>query len=407
MEKIKNLSLSGRLKKIFAALTAAGITLASTGCGIEGKNDDVANNHLEFIDEQTLPSNETTLSSASTSVETTTTLKPFDKNSGRIKHFDDGTSVVSDYVETSYESDLAMSDTTSTTAKTTDIIADTNKNDNTTKTSKSTTAKPVTTTVKITTKPATKTSVDTTKATTKPTTAKTTEKTTKPTTKTTTITTKATTPKPTTTVTTTTTEAVTEPVVQGGDRLCINGYYIEDIGNDYVAYMYFQENLYNELTWKYNCPGILEVDVGYGNTTLGRELSFLIYSCNYKHIYGDSLNFAYFDFNSDTINNSKYFLCNAERIQEFFETKIDLSQYCIDENDRIFLHNASKAYREGWFDSFINDNINNIPDNAGVYAILYSFDCGTHLSYDDVNNKLDDMITNYVPEDILGFSYTK
>lgn len=395
MTKNEKKDILKKLKK--AALVASSVVTGLTvgGCEVSNKKDEaVANNNIVFIDEQT-----DATTSTIESTETTTTFKPINTDIHRRKYVDgNDSSSDTEYVETSYENDLITSSTTVTSTK--------NSNDNVV-------IDDNTTTSKTTTRPASKTSPNTDKTTTNTTkTTKTTHKTTKTTSDTTKTTTSKTTTRPTTskttTTVTTTTEAVTEPPVQqDGDRLCVNGYYIQDISNDYVAYMYFQEHLHNELIWKYNCPGIFEADLGYGNTTLSRELSFLIYSCNYKYIYGDSLNFAYFDFDSDALNNSKYFLCNFQDIQDFFEADTKPYQYCIDENDRIFLYNAYNAYKEGWFDSFINDNINNIPDNAGVYAILYSLDHGVHLSYDDVNNKLDNMITNYVPEDILGFSYTK
>lgn len=290
MSNVKNLNLK-KIKESLAMVSAGVITLASTGCGFEGKkNDDVANSPIGYIDEQTLPANETTLSTASSSVETTTTLKPFDKNSGRIKHFDDGTSVVSDYVETSYEDELTTTGTTYTTVKGTNVVTE-KKNEDTTKTSKSTTVKPITTTVKIT-----KTSANTTKTTVD--TAKTTNttKTTKPTTKATTSTTKATTPKPTTTVTTTTTEAVTEPPVQ-------QDYNINDICYSADAFRYFGDSLVNEL--KTDSNGTYYNLVGFKGvyTDLRVEGYYLLALLNYGAVNDDVICDVFNEFDKSKINS--------------------------------------------------------------------------------------------------------
>lgn len=348
MGKVKNLCL----KKGLAIISTAFIAFTGTGCSIGGKkNDDGKNNSIVSIDEQT----ETVLST----IETTTTLKPFDKNSGCINHFDDDTSVVSDYVQTSYESDLTVSDITSTTAKSTDIIAEANKNDNTAKTSKSTIVKPTTTNVRITD--------GTTKIV---------------------NTTNAATPKPTTTVTTTTTEAVTEaPVSYSYDLYGIsNG--IDTFGN-------YSHYLYNDLISNsgYN-DCFLSIDLGYGESFMGPECKLILQSLNYDNISDDVLDWNFTDYSLESLYDYKTFIYNFKYVLDQLNGDIDYAKYTLNTNVGNFLNEADQTYRDGSFDNFMIDKIVNgnvgqdILSNPGAMAILYSYDKGKYLDFNSVDYML-------------------
>lgn len=397
MGKVKNI----QLKELLAMLSAGVITLAGTGCSIGGKkNDDGKNNSIVSIDEQT----ETVLST----IETTTTLKPFDKNSGCINHFDDDTSVVSDYVQTSYESDLTVSDITSTTAKSTDIIAEANKNDNTAKTSKSTIVKPTTTNVRIT-----KTSANTTKTTVDTTRTTNTTKTTKPTTKTTTITTNAATPKPTTTVTTTTTEAVTEPVVTEPEEVDCDIYDLNNIGISKKCFKLYGGSLRSYIVVNRPSDAFVTIDIGYGSTAMAYECYLILQSLNNICCDNEYINVEiYKKIDADYLNNCKYFMYNFKDVQDVLECDIDYAYYTINKTVGNYLNDADQAYRDGRFDDFMNDTIlsgnvsPDVLDNPGAMAILYSYDKGQYLNYDDVDSKLN-VVVNHINEQAFGYGYSK
>lgn len=390
-----------RRKYVFEKLKRAALVAASAvtgltvgGCEVSNKKDEaVANNNIVFIDEQT-----DATTSTIESTETTTTFKPINTDIHRRKYVDgNDSSSDTEYVETSYENDLITSSTTVTSTK--------NSNDNVV-------INDNTTTSKTTTRPASKTSPDTDKTTTK--TTKTTPKTTKTTSDTTKTTTSKTTTRPTTskttTTVTTTTEAVTEPPVTEPEY---DIYDLNNIGSNKYCFESFSNSIRISILSNYSSNAFVTIDIGYGPTPMGYECSLILESLNNIYCDNEYINAeCYKKIDAAYLDNCKYFMYNFKIVKDYFQSDFDYSRYTINKTVGNFLNEADEAYRNGSFDQFMADTIGcgnvspDVLDNPGAMAILYSYDNGEYLNYDDVDSKLN-VVVNHISEQAFGYGYAK
>lgn len=386
-----------------AVIAASAVTgLTAGGCATNNKKDDaVANNDIVFVEEQT----EATTPVDTIETTTTTAFSPLNKDSNRKKSYDDD-SADSEYVETSYENDF-------TTPTTITSIKNSNKkdvvDDNTTA---KTNSKTNTTTAKTNEKnPNTKIETNTKNPTT---TARTNEKnpsTTKTTTK---ATTKPTTEKTTTIVTTTTTEAVTEPPVTEPQEPEYDIYDLNNIGVSKKCFDVFVNSYLCDVFINYPGNTFISIDIGYGETYLGAEACMFLESLNYIYCDNEYINTSglYKYRSADDLNNCKNYLFHSRETQDILQYDIDYSKYTINKEVGNFLNEADQAYRDGNFDQFMNDTIvsgNVSPDvlnNPGAMAILYSYDNGKYLNYDDIDSMLS-VLVNHICEQAFGYGYSK
>lgn len=378
-----------------AVIAASAVTgLTAGGCGTNNKKDDaVANNDIVFVEEQT------EATTPVDTIETTTTLSPLNKDSNRKKSYDDD-SVDSEYVETSYENDLVttitstknsnmnnFSDentTSKTNSKTSTTAVKTNEKNPNTKIE--TNKKNPTTTEKVNENPTT--TKATTKSTTRPTTAKTT-----------------------TTVTTTTTEAVTEPPVTEPQEPEYDIYDLNNIGVSKKCFDVFVQSFKHSLLTNYPNNMFFVIDIGYGETHMGFESSLIIESLNNVYCDNEYINTSgqYANIDADYLNNCKYFMYNFKVIQDSLQCDVDYSKYTINKDVGNFLNEADQAYRDGNFDQFMSDTIlcgnvsPDVLDNPGAMAILYSYDNGKFLNYDDVDSKLS-IVVSHICEQAYGYT---
>lgn len=397
MTKDEKKDVLQKLKRA-AVIAASAVTgLTAGGCATNNKKDDaVANNDIVFVEEQT----EATTPVDTIETTTTTAFSPLNKDSNRKKSYDDD-SADSEYVETSYENDF-------TTPTTITSIKNSNKkdvvDDNTTA---KTNSKTSTTTAKTNEKnPNTKIETNTKNPTT---TAKANEKQTTPTT--TKATTKPTTAKTTTTVTTTTTEAVTEPPVTEPQEPEYDIYDLNNIGVSKKCFDVFVQSFKHSLLTNYPNNMFFVIDIGYGETHMGFESSLIIESLNNVYCDNEYINTSgqYANIDADYLNNCKYFMYNFKVIQDSLQCDVDYSKYTINKDVGNFLNEADQAYRDGNFDQFMSDTIlcgnvsPDVLDNPGAMAILYSYDNGKFLNYDDVDSKLS-IVVSHICEQAYGYT---
>lgn len=392
--EIKNFRISPKLKKILATISAGVITFTSTGCGVNDKYDDdaVANNNIVFIEEQTVPT--TSISTVGTT--TTTTLKPINKDLHRRKYVNSTDDT--DYVEDSYENDIASSNTTFTSTKNSND--DVTINDNTTKSisSKDNSNTTKNTGSKITTEPNSYSSQSISKTT--KFIANSTDKPTK------------TTAQPTTTVTTTTTEAVTEaPVTEPVQQ----NYNINDICYDADAFRHYAMELTNFMKTAPDGTYYNAFCINGRYTSLIDEGLGLLALLNYGYI------------NDDVIANvfSKYDYYNFVDFQDFLyslsvnnnESIIDFENYCIDRSKGQYINFIQDSALNGTFSDFVNSEIGcqNMPQeylqDLTIGCMYNAFGRGSVMctTEDDVNfvyTDSIDMFNEYIYSIALGKSYT-
>ena len=384
-----------RRKYVFEKLKRAALVAASAvtgltvgGCEVSNKKDEaVANNNIVFIDEQT-----DATTSTIESTETTTTFKPINTDIHRRKYVDGKeSSSDTEYVETSYENDLITCSATVTSTK--------NSNDSVVTDDNTTTYKTTTRHTSKTSSNTDKTSTDTTKTT----------KTTPKTTKTTSDTTKTTTSKTTTTVTTTT-EEVTEPPVTEPEY---DIYDLNNIGSNKYCFESFSNSIRISILSNYSSNAFVTIDIGYGPTPMGYECSLILESLNNIYCDNEYINAeCYKKIDAAYLDNCKYFMYNFKIVKDYFQSDFDYSRYTINKTVGNFLNEADEAYRNGSFDQFMADTIGcgnvspDVLDNPGAMAILYSYDNGEYLNYDDVDSKLN-VVVNHISEQAFGYGYAK
>ena len=100
---------------------------------------------------------------------------------------------------------------------------------------------------------------------------------------------------------------------------------------------------------------------------------------------------------------------NFKVIQDSLQCDVDYSKYTINKDVGNFLNEADQAYRDGNFDQFMSDTIlcgnvsPDVLDNPGAMAILYSYDNGKFLNYDDVDSKLS-IVVSHICEQAYGYT---
>lgn len=382
-------------KKFLATFSAAGIALCSTGCfsDYEKQNDEVGVQPVGYSSDV---DSTTTKKDDSTSDFDPNTVTKLEIPEQTALHLvitgkkDETTTTASDAIDevttTSKDEDYSYTDT--------DVVTTAKRENRPT----------VTTATKAATKPVSK---STTKVVLK------TTKATKPTTKATT-----------TTTTTTTTVPITEPPVVETEPPVVEPelppvgeYRIEDICSNFDSYNFYADKLIDSIisrAMSENPNTLISYNVGYGRTFMGAECCFILYALNSNYGYDESMLYRFFkNYPYEDLINFKSFILQFERVIDHFNVQIDYSKYTIDSSVGNFLNEADYAYRNGQFDAFMEDKIvngnagQNILSNSGAMAILYSYDNGKYLNYDNfiaIDGMLDNNI-DYINGVVQGHSY--
>ena len=181
----------------------------------------------------------------------------------------------------------------------------------------------------------------------------------------------------------------------------VQSYSINDIGYDVCAFSDFSVDLCRDVmsVQGYMLTGI---NMSYGYSTGAIELSAALAALNSAYMNDDVLSIYFSIFSQNEVLNSKEFIYNFNMVQSTMGNDVDYTKYTINWSDGDFLNRADQAYREGWFDSFIEQNLGNIPNNPGVMGILYSYDNGRHLNRDDINANYIDPFINRVSQAAYG-----
>jgi len=180
----------------------------------------------------------------------------------------------------------------------------------------------------------------------------------------------------------------------------VQSYSINDIGYDVCAFSDFSVDLCRDVmsVQGYMLSGI---NMSYGYSTGAIELSAALAALNSAYMNDDVLSIYFSIFSQNEVLNSKEFIYNFNMVQSTMGNDVDYTKYTINWSDGDFLNRADQAYREGWFDSFIEQNLGNIPNNPGVMGILYSYDRGVHLNINDIDACINQFI-NRVSQAAFG-----
>ena len=377
MGVIRNFRLN--VKK-FAAMTFSGVlTLACCGCGDEPIKipgavisvDDSSN-----VDETTIPDDTSVLEEDGTTVYYVT------DELGETSYLETTDTTISDVIDD--KTDVAVSDTTYTTAETVDTTDATEQT--TTNRFDDTTAYRETTTYPMNT-----TGRDTTYRTTDTTSRRTTESTKQ---------------------TTESTKRTTESTTKTTEKENHSSYVLSDIKNNYGAFSGFCYNFSHELMK--SDAFVTGCRLSYGVTSGCDECALILYSLNEEYISDDIIKSFFSDCSQDELQNYKIFLYKFNKIQEMFESNVDFTKYCLDPEIGKYLNRINSEYRNGNFDSFMEDQIvnGNIKDkfynNAAIMAIMHSYDSRPYyLTESDINYNCMDGFFDRVSNIVYGNSYTK
>ncbi len=156
----------------------------------------------------------------------------------------------------------------------------------------------------------------------------------------------------------------------------------------------------------------VSIDIGYGDTYLGAESCVFLESLNCVNCDNEYINTSglYKYRNIDDLNNCKYFLYHFKTVQDHLQCDVDYSQFTIDKNVGNFLNQADQAYRDGNFELFMSETFGcaNVSDeilkNSGAMAILYSYDNGKYLNFDEIDSQLN-VVVNHICEQAFGNPY--
>ena len=181
----------------------------------------------------------------------------------------------------------------------------------------------------------------------------------------------------------------------------VQSYSINDIAYNWDIYSTFASDLTSDTM---TIPGYMMscINMPYGLSNGYVECSFILSALNSGYI-NDSVLYDEFSFYSQgDLLNSKDFMYSFNMVENTMGTDVDYTKYTINWSDGDFLNRADQAYREGWFDSFIEQNLGNIPNNPGVMGILYSYDKGRYLNSEDINTNYIDPFINRVSQAAYG-----
>ena len=181
----------------------------------------------------------------------------------------------------------------------------------------------------------------------------------------------------------------------------VQSYSINDIAYDWNAFDTFKSDLATSIMY---IPGYMSscINMPYGVTNGYVESSFILAALNSGYVNDNVLFDSFSYYSQNNLYNCKDFMYSFNMVQNTMGNDVDYSRFTINPSDGDFLNRADQAYREGWFDSFIEQNLGNIPNNPGVMGILYSYDNGRHLNINDIDANYINPFINRVSQAAYG-----
>ena len=215
----------------------------------------------------------------------------------------------------------------------------------------------------------------------------------------------ATTPKQTTKVTTVTTQKVTQPSTQAPTQPNYD-YKIEDIANDGAAFCQFSHKLNGDLL-RGNGIGLT-----YGVTYGGLESKIVLAILNHGAISDEVIKDVFNCYTIDEIRNGIEFIYSIQKIEDYYGTRIDYSEYTIDKEIGTYINKISDAKKNGHIDEFVLKTLtpNAVPtkitDHTAIKAMLATYD-NQYMSKEIANEIGVDEFANEITKIALGKSYSR
>lgn len=204
-------------------------------------------------------------------------------------------------------------------------------------------------------------------------------------------------PVTTTTAQTTTTQTSIEPDYD---------YKLEDIANDGAAFCQFSHKLNGDLL-RGNGIGLT-----YGVTYGGLESKIVLAILNHGAISDEVIKDVFNCYTKDEIRNGIEFIYSIQKIEDFYGTRIDYSEYTIDKEIGTYINKISDAKKMDILDEFVLKTLtpNAVPtkitDHIAIKAMLATYD-NQYMSKEIANEIGVDEFANNITMIALGESYTR